>query len=119
MLLNVLLVAFLGLDGEFEYVVMAEAVRTLKQVFGAPVVLAKANLEVTGREYKSLELAALRWHILRATVRDVLPLSLVQQNLVREVSSSHYKIPYLDLDVLVMPPMGESGSTIDTLKLFG
>ena len=78
MLLNVLLVVFLRLDGEFENVVMAEAIRTLKQVFGAPVLLTKANLEVTGREHKSLELAALSWHILRATVRDVLPLSLVQ-----------------------------------------
>ena len=48
MLLNVLHVVFLGLDGEFENVVMAEAIRTLKQVFGAPVLLAKANLEVTG-----------------------------------------------------------------------
>ena len=78
MLLNVLLVTFLRLDCQFEYIVMAEAVRTLKQIFGAPVVLAKAYLEVTGREYKSLELAALRWHILRAAVRDMLSLSLVQ-----------------------------------------
>ena len=67
-LLNVLLVALLGLDCEFENVVVAEAVRTLEQVLGAPALLAKANLEVAGRENKGLEFAALRRHFLGTTI---------------------------------------------------